>query len=168
MKDQKQPDKVGATPAKLVLIGVLSLVLVVVIVRQLPESKSPRVQAQGAAPSSTGEPAASSKKIAAASPSSSEKKNARAPWPKTEISELLTSDPFAAPDWAIAKVEDPVEQEAGKLNELQKQGVSIVMFGEDGKSATIGEQKVRIGDVLEGYKITDITAQGVVVSKLDN
>ncbi len=171
MSKQKQADRVGATPAKLALVALLAVVLIVVIVRQLPNDTPPpsRAQVTASVPSKAEDETDTVAAQATDPETTTQQQNeTTSPWPETSLDELLTHDPFATPAWAIAAVSDSDTRQASKLDELQKQGVSIVMIGEEAKTATIGERRVRVGDVLEGYRITDITSKGVLLDKLDS
>lgn len=168
MINKQQLEKMGVTPGKLALIGVLSLVLVGVIVMQLPEGDPTQVAAHAA---SSPAPSGAKTKQQVSTPTNATIANKETkelqPWPQADLSELLSRDPFALPTWAVQEKEAAAKQQPSELVELQKQGASIVMITKDGKSATIGDQKVRIGDVLEGYRVTDITSQGIVLDKLE-
>lgn len=168
MINKQQLEKMGATPGKLALVGILSLVLVGVIVMQLPKSNPSPVATQ-AAPSRAPSRAKAKQPVSTPANATVANKQTREPqpWPQTDLSELLSRDPFALPTWAVQEKEAAAKQQPSELVELQKQGASIVMITKDGKSATIGDQKVSVGDVLEGYRITDITSQGIILDKLE-
>lgn len=172
MTHQTKLERLGATPGKLALVAVLAIVLVVVIVKQLP-SRSPARQATASAAKKLPVPNTKAVVKPTESPRNTPqtKKQQEQIWPKVNLDDFLAHDPFRTPLWAVQQTEttDPTEtDEPGKLDELQKQGVSIVMIAEGAKAARIGENKVHVGDVLEGYQITDITSQGVVLNKLDS
>ena len=170
MSQQKRLEKIGATPGKLALIAVLACVLVFVIVSQLPSQNTPS------------QPSVKRKQNSAATAEQNDppenntvdqqnkvvRKQPAAPWPQLQMSDLLQTDPFKKPKWATQSNEALQQtQDAGvELAELQKQGASVVMITSKGKSATIGDRDVHVGDILKGYRITDITAQGIVLHKL--
>lgn len=171
MTTQNKLQSIGATPGKLALIAVLSLVLVAVIFRQLPSRQAtpqttpvaakevPQRNAQVVAQQTSPEPSATDAK-----------QQPKQTWPEAKLEDFLTHDPFRTPAWALRKPEPTRTadtEESSRLDELQKQGVSIVMIAEEAKSARIGDYRVHVGDVLEGYQITDITSQGVVLNKLE-
>lgn len=178
MSYQKQLEKMGATPGKLALIGGLVLVLVVVIVQQIPSGDagiqaSANVSTELVAGTSQSQP----QQVGKASPndenlagaSTTEQQFELPPWPEINLAETLASDPFALPNW-VAKEEREIEvatQKPDRLAELQKQGASVVVIAAGQKSASIGEQKIRVGDIVAGYKVSDITTQGIFVDKLD-
>ncbi|NOZ41147.1 MAG: hypothetical protein GXP24_13110 [Planctomycetes bacterium] len=169
MSFQQGLDNIGATPGKLALIGVLVLVLIVVVVKQ--QSESVPENASTNSPSATLQTA----KIPAVSPAGmtekdSQNENERASWPEINFSETLASDPFTPPSWAAQESLTVVttSDDPGELAELQLQGASIVVIGQEEKSARIGEQKLVVGDILDGYQVTDITTQGIFLNKLSS
>lgn len=168
MINKQQLEKMGATPSKLALIGILSVVLVGVIVMQLPDENAASTVANDA-PSRAPSGAQARQQVSTPANVTIANKETKElqPWPQADLSELLSNDPFALPTWAVQEKEAAAKQQPSELVELQKQGASIVMITKDGKTATIGDQKVRIGDVLKGYRITDITTQGIVLDKLE-
>ena len=50
------------------------------------------------------------------------------------------------------------------MAKLREQGTRIVVLTDGEKVAWIGDQSVRIGDSIQGFRITDITAAGVVLT----
>jgi hypothetical protein len=187
--------KIGATPGKLALIGVLAVVLVTVIASQLPNrSTSTTVALNSSTPSRT-EPTRQSvsdqrkTRSAGSKPSNTKVKSSDAPenqsphvWPKLSIDQIATYDPLVAPDWLIAarnaippkdkKSQQLAETERQKRNTaalkiLREQGTKAVVISAGEKRALIGEQPVHIGDNIEGFQITDITKQGVVLTETE-
>jgi hypothetical protein len=151
---------------------VLAAVLVVVIVGQLP----PGVENQPAEQnlSSTALPAQSRPQSAEATRptdagASEDNQLKLIAWPEISLQATLANDPFALPAWAAPHEQEAAvtSQEPDQLAEYQKQGASIVVITASQKSATIGEQRVRVGDILAGYKVSDITTDGILVDKLE-
>ncbi|MGI9427242.1 MAG: hypothetical protein ACR2NM_01195 [Bythopirellula sp.] len=167
MNVKQRLEKAGATPAKLALIGVLSLVLVGVIIMQLPEATS------GLSTPETPAQLANTKKTEKKDSSDGRKKQQLRPWPNSNLATTLANNPFAQPNWAmVGEVADPTAAVAtadvpGDLAELQEQGASIVVIGAGRKLAEIGDQRFDVGDILEGYRVTDITTQGILLDKLE-
>ncbi len=159
----------GATPGKLALVGVLIVVLALVIVKQLPEGKPGNIAAQQAKKQKT----SSTQAVV----TTTKKQGKLAPWPEMKLSETLTSNPFAPPSWDVEKHKKnavvATSDAPGELAALKEQGASIVVIsqagekGKEKKTATIGETKYQVGDILEGYQITDITTRGIHLNKLD-
>ncbi len=166
MSLKQQLKKMGATPGKLALIAVLVLVLFGVIVKQLPSSAPEKVNTAPAIAQSLDSKQSGTTNVNA------EKSNVESElpaWPVINLTETLANDPFVLPRWAVQEVPPEViavNDEPGELAELQEQGASIVVISKEKKSATIGEQKLQVGDILEGYRITDITTQGIFLHKL--
>jgi|GEM_PF-6244689 len=161
MKSTKQ-NQLGATPGKLALVGMLAAVLGMVIVKQLPQHESHQQGATTAHKRFHHEKNRPEKNSEVTIPA--QKQNA---WPSGDLAVALVNNPFQLPTWAATKPRITAERPAGQLAKLQQQGASIVVIGTEQKSATIGEQRVHVGDILEGYQITDITSQGVVLNKLN-
>ncbi len=167
MSYKQRLDKIGATPGKLALIGVLVLMLILVIVKQLPEGvseyadTSPTTAAQRTTKTEMVRPIKLPGK-------SSQNERELTSWPEIKISETLANNPFTPPSWVVQ--EEPAvlanNEDSGELAELQQQGASIVVIGQEEKSARIGDQKLHVGDILEGYRVTDITTQGIFLNKL--
>ena len=164
---QPQKNKLGATPGKLALVGVLAVVLVLVIMAQMPTDSAPvNLSLNRVAVDSQVAPVNKNEKKIAADKSDSKPQQEAREWPRKNLATALAHDPFALPTWkdrpeALANNNSP-----GLLATLQEQGASILMIGTTEKSATIGDQRVQVGDILDGYKITDITDEGIVLDKL--
>lgn len=61
-----------------------------------------------------------------------------------------------------------LERTRAIASELQKQGVGMVLSTAAGAVARIGEQEVRVGDVINGVlRITEINADGLVVEEVN-
>jgi hypothetical protein len=189
MIDPSKPSKTRATPRQLALVAVLSVVFVIVLVVQFSggsaaeqatephQARKPQVQTPPAATASRGtEATQQGRKL----------QEAGRPWPTLESKEVLSYDPFAAPaglspDNAAADsaLEENLEAEAAArqaeaaerraeqertLTKLQGQGVTaIVGTTKRGRVAVVGSQVVRVGDVLEGFRVIAIEPEGVVL-----
>ena len=190
MSEPSWLERNGATPGKLALIGVLAVILVGVIVRQLPES--PPVQ-QANSSSTTTQPDPQHRRPRATGSASVEKKENHTDskesetveipvrnWPKIKIDYFLTYDPFATPEWLVEvrNTESPDEESARLAKEelkqkrkqeiiqaLQKEGAKAIVYSGTEKRASIGEHTLRIGETYEGLKIIDITRHGIVLSE---
>jgi len=195
--------RIGATPGKLALVGVLAVALITVIASQLSNStaapqlarRAPTlVRKQSNQTTTPNQPNNSSSKTIQAqtrlsqsksSPNSVERTSESPTWPDLPLETIVAADPFATPPWLkqartdtqvgptdnqLATEEARRAQKAQKaqaLKKLQEQGITIVVIAADDKRATIGKQTVRIGDHIEGFVITDITKQGVVLSEFE-
>ena len=173
-------ERIGASRGKLALVGLLAVVLVVVIVAQLPSSNSDDLPTAPVSRMPEREAAAES----ASAPSSSEKTSLDKPprkWPELSMNAIIAFDPLAAPSWYLAATQversneneqdDPTlasaEERASSavLEALQQAGTTIVLTSNGERIATIGEQQFRIGDRIAGYLVSDITDQGVILTK---
>lgn len=172
MSNKKKKKKSGgATRGQIVLIGVLSAVLVGVIVVQLPGSSDKPIAASRKRPKRP-RPAT----VAVINPQdTSGKEEEPRNWPEYSVSQLEEFDPLAPTDWYRQAVvvqsnspdAAPVKQvvEQLELEKLQEAGANIVLIDGDHRIATVGEQRIRVGDKIDGYQVSEITDQGVVLTK---
>ena len=169
---KRKKKKGGATRGQLALIGILAIVLVGVIVVQLPDSSE-----EPAASSSVNRrrPKRSSAVAASVENNQVDKRAESREWPEYDADKLAQFDPLAAPRWyqdaievqanqpATVQVKEVVEEL--ELEELQKSGTSIVLIDGKQRIATVGEQRIQVGDKIDGYQVSEITDQGVVLTK---
>jgi len=170
---------IGATRGKLALVAVLAVVFVGTIASQFTSSSSIAAKpstnrAQDAKGPHTAHdtktiPETSAEKI----PKSSDTK----PWPHLSIDQIVAFDPLAKPYWYLAATNsmNPAEQEESLVDtqeenplilaELQQQGTTMILITNNQRIATIGGQELRVGDRIQGYQVSDITARGVVLTK---
>ena len=184
--------RTGATPGKLALVAVLAVVLVGVIVMQLPDRTAPALAGRSTQTPSRSDPTsrrpAQVKATDSASSSQSDPNTDRLKtteqtvprnWPDFPMATIVAHDPLAAPEWVIAAQQHGVsardmepnaiaksKRNADALSMLRKQGAKVVVISGSEKRASIGEQSVRIGETIEGFRIIDITKQGVVLTEL--
>jgi hypothetical protein len=171
--------RVGATPGKLALIVVLSIALVGVIAKNWPssspEEKSPTAEAY-IAQGSTSSPTVATTTPTAIAPPEMNKATSDNPfgeflvdddWQELPLKEVTKYDPFAIADWAMAAeagglAGDMMSEK--QINELLAAKDAIIFMTGDKRVARIGKQDFRVGDRIGRYKISDITAKGVVLS----
>ena len=172
--------QVGATPGRLALIGVLSIGLVGVIAKNWFGSSEPEQEAATTETHITAV-ATTPPTIAATPPAVSTEATGNAAtadnpfgefvadddWPEAPLDEVIKYDPFATAHWAIAAeaggpAGDVVSEK--QINELLAAKDAIIFMAGDTRVARIGKQEFRVGDTIGRYKISDITAQGVVLS----
>lgn len=176
-------ERIGASRGKLALVGVLAVVLVVVIVGQLPDSSNTDEALTASVSSISGlEAVAGEGGESARVPLTSEENPESKPpreWPELSMDAISAFDPMTAPSWYLvaARAEQSTEQtdltqvstedeeRAAALVSLQQAGATIVLIANGERIATIGEQRIRIGDNIEGYQVSDITGQGVILTK---
>ena len=159
-------DTIGATPGKLALIAILAVVLGIVMVNNFRGGS-----ATASAPrDKTENDVADVDKNSTPTKEMSDTEESARPWPQVSVEIAKANDPFRKPAWmAKPSIEDvAVDQRADPeaLTQLQEQGASIVVISGGTKTATIGERQVRVGDVIDGYRITDITTRGVVLQEI--
>jgi hypothetical protein len=163
----------GATPGKLAAVGALGVVLVIVLWSNLAPSRSTAARK----PRHTPSPAKAEKQPApavAAQPLKLEKKVQRN-WPKLSLDNVVKHDPFAMPMWYLTARADEqgtgvsaIARSAQVLEELKKQQTRIVVISGEERIATIGELSFRVGDMIEGFEVTAITTDGVVLTEVDH
>lgn len=165
-------DKIGATPAKLALIAVLAIVLMLVLFNQ-PDNTPP---------SSVAQPEEKSETTQRTSPKAGKAEQADEAstpemllpdypdWPLYALDQIIEFDPFSAPPWLQARSAsistDQLKSDRETLRKLKQQGASIVVITLDKKTATVGDQEFRIGDVVAGHQIIDITTRGIILREL--
>ncbi|MBI86024.1 MAG: hypothetical protein CMJ81_22740 [Planctomycetaceae bacterium] len=108
-------------------------------------------------------------------------------WPLLSLDTVLKHDPFALPplflpaatisernpareqEQIVKAVEQnkllQLEQRAKLLQNLQQQGVEMVLINNKTRVAMVGSRTVQVGDVLDGFVITEIHNNGVVVEE---
>jgi hypothetical protein len=104
-------------------------------------------------------------------------------WPKIAVNEVLQHDPFALPTAlqpptpakpapvATVTAPDQARQEQRQrrreqaLKAIRDKGVQMVFVGKEKRVAIIGDRRVRVGDVLEGFRVTGIGSDGVTLSE---
>lgn len=162
--------KAGVTPAKLAMVCVLAVVLVAVLWSQLGGgaqdiAKKPRREKSTPTKVEQPQPA----KPVVSSTVVSEKERV---WPKFELDSITKTDPFAMPMWyLIAHAEDEASaagslvRSAQVLEELRKLQTKIVVITGEDRVATIGDQSLRVGDTIEGFEVSKITKDGIVLTE---
>ena len=108
-------------------------------------------------------------------------------WPLLSLDTVLKHDPFALPSFflpqttisenipaleqeQIVKAVNQksllqLEQRAELLKNLQQQGVEVVLINNRTRVAMVGSRTVQVGDVLDGFIITEIHNNGIVVEE---
>lgn len=187
-------EKTGATPAKLAFVGVLAMVLVGVVINLLPESSasSQLVASRDSSakqfkpirqhPRKTGESTPTSTNDATISTNKAPTDHPIRAWKKLSMDRILSYDPLAVPAWLVdARNAAPPLDEASRLAAeaekerreeeflrlLREQGAKVIVFSGNEKRAAIGNQLVRIGETIGGFRITDITRKGIVLTELE-
>ena len=154
----------GATPRKLAMVGLLTLALIAVIWHNAsgfarPVAKKAR---QAPIPQAKVEAASTPKPIVTIPVRK---------WPKISLDKAVKNDPFAMPSWYLmAQAEEgtvgaSLARSAQVLEELKKQQTKIIVISNEDRIATIGEQSFRVGDMIEGFQVTEITTDGIVLTE---
>jgi hypothetical protein len=184
MAESGVKSKVGATPGKLLLIAVLAVVFVAVILFQFTGKEEPPPPRRNAGVSgrAVARPKPSSTRVPASAPEGDDVLKKERHWPKIALEEVLQHDPFAvppalrppeAPKPATVATEAPDKarreelqrQRAQALAAIRAQGVHMIFLGEEERVAIIGDRRVRVGDLFEGFRVTDIGSDGVTLSE---
>jgi hypothetical protein len=171
MTEQTWLERNGATPGKLAMVGTLAVVLATVMVRNFTASESPVATTK--APPTTTARAKTPAKPKPSQPTTARHQPTRKVWPKYSLEQVTRHDPLAKPMWFLMAQADAegtagasLARSAQVLEELKKQPTKIVVISADERSATIGELSFRVGDTIEGFQVTEITTDGIVLTEL--
>jgi hypothetical protein len=177
--------KSAVTPRQLLMIGALGVVLVIVLVWQFGASGSAPLSAESGTSSiasASGAARSAGPNTAASVAQAGEPKTVLASWPKFTAEAAAAYDPFAVPPAMNQKItastraaEDrkslnsPPKRDANaeKMAALKNKGITLIVRGERGALALVGDRVVRVGDVLEGYRVLSIDLRGVVLAPAD-
>jgi len=171
----------AVTPRQLLVVGVLGVVLVVVLVVQFGGATSPTADVGPVGPTSPSGLVAGPRPPARPSSSVAESKTALAAWPKLTAEAAAEYDPFAVPKTMAEKIAASTSAQnrksqkaspkrdasAEKVAALRSKGISLIVRGQRGTVAMIGNRVVRVGDMVEGYRVVSIDLQGVVLAPAD-
>lgn len=95
-------------------------------------------------------------------------------WPHVSLDAALAHDPFSSPlltaQTAAAEADEnnaaPPPEESASLLALKQGGVSMIVREGASIVATVGERKLRVGDVIDGYRVVAIEMDGVVLQRV--
>ncbi len=185
--------KLGASPGRLAIVGVLAVVLAVVLWKQFGgEATGPRPtrarQDSARRPGSASPPVANvppaRRPSGNASPTVPLTRVSTVPriWPEIPTEQMLAHDPFGLP--AVLR-RDPIEianavpdDRAGggdpaiaqrveaALQRLQASQHILVLEQQGQFVAMLGGRQIRVGDIIEGMLVREITQEGLVVQPL--
>lgn len=169
-------EKIGATPAKLALVVVLGITFMAVVFPQLIGTSTTAADAHV---TKKRRPQGTTQKAEATNDNNANAKEdivktEKADWPEVDLQDALQHDPLATPSWYAVKEQktnqaSQIEGEDGRrqrIRELEKEGARIVVITDQEKAATIGEKKVQIGDIIEGFQVSNITTEGIVLTEM--
>jgi type IV secretory pathway VirB10-like protein len=173
MTEQSWLERHGATPSKLAVVGILAVVLVAVVWHNIRATTAP-AEARETRPKTPAVQAVAKRESKQPAPSKRERA-ADVPriWPKFTLEKVTKYDPLAKPMWYLmAHASESGSQGASLarsaqvLEELKKQPTKIVVISGDERIATIGELSFRVGDTIEGFQVTEITTEGIVLTEI--
>lgn len=192
MADPRTPPRPKVTGKQWLLIGLLAVILVIVLVVQFGggsgsgRGEAAKDAAQPAAGASSSEKpsaeASAAPRAKGSSTSVSAPRRPARPWPTFTAESAAQHDPFAMPEVIARKLAKNEEAEpenkktqaarrpinrdqAAKM--LRTKGVRAVLRNEGGAIAVVGSQEVRVGDVLEGFRVMSIDSDGVLLAPSD-
>ena len=184
MADPGVKSRFGATPGKLVLVAVLAVAFVSVLLFQFAEEEKPPAPQENAEQSGGSEtrPMQNGTSVPTPPPDKGHVPKQARQWPKIALEEVLRHDPFAVPaalhppagpgsaNTAQDVPEKARQQELQRQREqalatIREQGVKMVFVGKGEQVAIIGDRRVRVGDLFEGFRVTDIGSDGVTLSE---
>jgi hypothetical protein len=157
-----------ATPRQWALICVLGAVLVAVLVFNRPADTADSGVALAALPATT----------SAASKTQASNANQRSRLPEFTADEVAAVNPFARLQIAgisaqtaespAEAVEDSMDAEEQRklqrekaLAELRSKRVRFVIGNENGATALVGDQRIRVGEIVSGFRVVRIDQTGV-------
>jgi hypothetical protein len=169
---QQPRKKPATTPAQLALVGILSLVLIGVLASQWSGAEAPVSEAPRQPAAKPSAPAPKEETNKASRPQGPFGEFAAdEPWAEATLEDAVKFDPLATPKWAnpAPDVEAAAERKHGeeKLNELRNAQNTIIITAGDKKIARIGEHEFQVGDTVGGFRITEISSEGVVLSEVE-
>lgn len=176
MTKQTWLERNGATRGKLALVGILAVMLVTVMWHNFAGSEPP-ANAKNTRPTTPQREAkAAVKPSASLKPAPTKPEQvAKTPrvWPKHSLEKVARHDPLTKPMWYLvaqaAETGSPdasLARSAQVLEELKKESTKIVVISGGERIATIGELSLRVGDTIEGFQVTEITTDGIVLTEI--
>lgn len=163
--------------SQIALIAVLGLIFIAVLVMQFGGGESDVTEVESApAPPVAGSPAGTPAAVAA---SAAKQATPRTAWPRISLEEAAGYDPFSLHGNAGSQISAALRgstdqsteaEQAAKtarsttLHALQSQGVNVVFQDQQGAVAMVGTRLVRVGDLLDGYRVMKIGPDGVTLS----
>ena len=177
MVDAGWAKRLGMTPGKLGLVAALAAVLAVVLILQLGGSDAPA--SISPVPS---EPRRKPRVAERTPPAAPAAPRAEAPpRPQMALADATQHDPFALvdelakPDPAAAAAAPSAQGRENAPDERQKRieqvlealnakGVQLVLLGGSEEMAIVGGRPVRVGDMIEGLRVSSISVQGITLS----
>jgi hypothetical protein len=170
MTERNWLEKAGASPAKLAMVGVLALALTAVIWHNVSGTAQPIEMRPETAPPTevvkeAVKPAATNDKQVV--------QQIHRDWPEIALANVVKHDPFAMPIWYLAAQADDnaaagglLARSAQVIEELKKVQSRIVVITAEDRMAMLGDLSLREGDTIEGFQVTKITTEEIVLTEL--
>lgn len=187
---QSLSKKIGLTPAKGVLMGVLGIAFIAVWAPQFMRSSVPLAADTPAGVSSeqrtpprrppsrttpTGGPKASFVTIAPPRGTEAPLPTSKGPEVIVELDDAVRHDPFSLPNWApgaenkaeFTHVEEGGSDHEMRADQLRSSGAEMLLISEQGNAANINGRTVRVGDTFDGFRVHEITQSGVFLVPIE-
>jgi hypothetical protein len=178
--------KFGASPGRLVVVFVLAVVLAVVLYMQFGTSETPTdTTADQHRPTPTVRaPQTANSAKGATKPDGAPLAAKARTWPTIALEEVQRHNPFRLPPSLVPDVEPSVaaqqnvsaspSEDEPRVSQFQQrrddafaslrdEGITLVVLGERERVVTIGTRDLRVGDIVDGFKVSEIGPGGVVL-----
>jgi hypothetical protein len=187
--------KIGLTPAKAVLIGVLGIVFVAIVLSNFMPASPPTSANPTAGKTARRTPLRRIPgDLSHSDPVDNQPVAASRLWPQAQLEVALDHDPFVLPEPLRPPNPEPaaetepssssVEQEmaakeemekrlelqrqvAQKLKTLHETGIGIALVTPEKRIINVDGKKLQVGDLWEGFRIVEIRHDGSVVVKIE-
>lgn len=182
--------KSGVTPLKGAVVAVLALVLIVICVMQFSGPAPAPTPTDRSEARKTGPTTRARRPVPAATVNRPKlpkvtKSGQSSAWPKLSLGTIVQYDPFQLPQRVAARIRQQEEtkkraaarlktinsqqaeedtRRAQMLAELQKAGVELIITGRSRVVAIIDSRPVQVGDNINGLTVSEIRADGVVLT----
>jgi len=154
------PTKKGVTRGQLALIGLLAIIFAGVMWSNFTSGAG---DAEVATPGEAAPPSISGQIAAAPNDSSPFGEFAEdQSWPATSVAELASFDPFSD---GQEDLQTTPQYDAAELNELRNAQDAIILTSDGETVALIGAKQYRVGDIVAGFEITEISSAGIVLGQ---
>lgn len=180
MLEKDQLQKLGVTPGRMMLIGVLAAIFLGVVATQLlspGEPPAPPRRGRKARAAHEQRPPVAEPPDRTAGRQPAARPRRAAEWPEMVVDVVAARDPFRPPAWAIApppatsdtargadageETERQAASRRDRLNYLRQLNVQAILSDGDQKVAIVNGRHVRVGDVLDGFRVSEINDQGI-------
>lgn len=113
--------------------------------------------------------------------------NTTIPWPKVELADCTRHDPFATPDSFVVKKVTAAERTSSEdarrrelelarqraareqtLSKLKETGVRAIFKGPSQSVAILGDDTIRVGQEIYGYRVVAIEDNGIILEPISD